>query len=75
MHKRPPSPADRNAAKQRRYRERLAKHQIAVVVPVDEAFISFLIRTGWLAERDSHKRARIADAIARMIAEAEQHLP
>jgi hypothetical protein len=73
MHKRPPSD-DRNAAKQRRYRERMKQHQIAVVVPVGETLINFLIRTGWLAERDSHNRERIADAIARMIDEAEQHL-
>ena len=74
MLKRPPSPDDRNAAKQRAYRQRLKQHQIAVVVPVDESFINFLIRTGWLAERDSHKRAKIAESITRMIAEAEQHL-
>ena len=42
-------------------------------VRVNETLINFLIRTGWLAERDSHKRERIADAIARMIAEAERH--
>lgn len=75
MRKRPPSPADRNAAKQKRYRERLKQHQIAVVVPVGETLINFLIRTGWLAERDSEKREQISEAITRMIAEAEQHLP
>lgn len=75
MRKPPPSPTDRNAAKQRRYRERLKQHQIVVVVPVGETLINFLVRTGWLAERDACKRAQIADAIARMIAEAEQHLP
>lgn len=73
MHKRRP-PSDRNAEKQRRYRMRLKQHQIAVIVPVDEAFINFLIRTGWLAERDSHKRSRIGESISRMLAEAEQHL-
>ena len=72
MLKRPP-PADRNAARQRRYRERVKQHKIAVFLPVGETLISFLIRTGWLAERDSHKRKMIADAIARMLAEAEQH--
>ena len=73
MHKRPPSD-DRNAAKQRRYRERMKQHQIAVVVPVGETLINFLIRTGWLAERDSDKREQISEAITRMIAEAERHL-
>lgn len=72
MHKRPPSD-DRKAAKQRRYRLRLKQHQIAVVVPVNEAIINFLVRTGWLTERDSHKRERIAQSISRMIEEAEQH--
>lgn len=63
----------RRREKQKRYRQRLKQHQIAVLVPVDEAFISFLVRTGWLAERDSHKRKLISEAITRMISEAEQH--
>lgn len=61
------------AVKQRRYRARLKQHQIAVCVPVDEGIINFLIRTGWLAERDACKRERIGEAIARMISEAERH--
>jgi hypothetical protein len=74
MHKRAPSD-DRKAEKQRRYRARLKQHEIAVLVPVNEPVISFVIRTGWLAERDSHKREQIAEAIARMLADAAQHLP
>ena len=73
LKRRPPSPADRNAAKQRRYRQRVASHEVIAPVRVNETLINFLIGTGWLAERDSHKRERIADAIARMIAEAERH--
>lgn len=74
MLKRAPPTDDRNAKKQRAYRERLKQHKIAVLVPVGETLISFLIRTGWLAERESHKRKMIADAIARMLAEAARHL-
>lgn len=73
MLKRAPPQTDRNAQRQRRYRARLKQHQIAVVVPVDEAVINFLIRTGWLAERDACKRELIGESISRMIAEAEQH--
>ena len=72
MKKQPPSD-DRNAEKQRRYRARLKQHQIAVLVPVNEAVISFLVRTGWLAERDSHKRELIGESISRMLSEAERH--
>lgn len=72
MKKRPP-PDDRNAAKQRAYRQRVASHEVIAPVRVGETLISFLIRTGWLAERDACNRERIADAISRMIAEAERH--
>ena len=72
MLRRAPS-GDRKAAKQRRYRARLKQHQIAVVVPVNEAIINFLIRTGWLAERDACKRELIGEALSRMVAEAEGH--
>jgi hypothetical protein len=75
MLKRAPPSGDRNAERQRRYRERLKQHQIAVVVPVNEAVINFLVRMGWLVERDSHKRKLIDESISRMIAEAEQHPP
>jgi hypothetical protein len=75
MKKRVPSAADRNAAKQRRYRERVKQHQIAVVVPVNEAMVNFVIRTGWLSERDACKRELIGAAIARLLADAAQHLP
>jgi len=56
------------------YRERLKQHKIAVLLPVGETLINFVIRTGWLAERDACNRERIADAISRMLEEAEQHL-
>lgn len=62
-----------DAEKQRRYRERLKQRRIAVLVPVNEAVINFLVRTGWLTDRDSHKRELIAQSISRMIEEAEQH--
>ena len=73
MKKRPPTSDDRSAEKQRLYRARLKLHQVVAPVPVDETIINFLIRTGWLAERDSHKREMIGEAVSRMIAEAEQH--
>ncbi|MET4016057.1 hypothetical protein [Bradyrhizobium sp. S3.2.12] len=71
----PPVIAGAAAAKQRRYRMRLKQHQIAVVVPVSEAVINLVIRTGWLAERDAHRRELVANAIARMLADAAQHMP
>jgi hypothetical protein len=71
MHKR--APPDRNAEKQRRYRLRLAKHQIVTPVDIDERIISFLVKMRWLAEPDACRRARIGDAIRRLIEEAAEH--
>lgn len=73
MPKRAPSSDDRKAEKQRRYRARLARNEVVVEVVVDGRGIDLLIRTGWLAERDSHKRKLIGEAVSRMLAEAERH--
>lgn len=64
--------ADSNAAKQRRYRQRLARCEVVVEVVVGARAIDLLVFTGYLAERDSHKRARIGEALSRMLAEAGQ---
>ena len=69
------SPDDRNAEKQRRYRARLKQHQLIAPVPVNEAIINLVIRTGWLSERDATKRKLIGEAIARLLTEAEHRYP
>ena len=74
MHKRVP-PSDRNAEKQRRYRQRLARHEAVIPVRIGPRGIDLLIKLNWLNEHDSHKRKLIGEAVARMLAEAEQHLP
>ena len=75
MHKRTPPSDDRNAQRQRRYRQRVAKHQVVAPVPVDEAMINLVIKTNWLKERDARSRKAIGAAIARMLADAARHLP
>jgi hypothetical protein len=62
--------AERQAIRQRRYRERIARRECVVEVTVGEAVLDFLVRTGWLLDRDSHRRDRIGDAIARALSEA-----
>lgn len=63
------------AAKQRRYRERVAKHETVIPVRIGPRGIDLLIKLNWLAERDACRRERIGEAIARLISEAEAHLP
>jgi hypothetical protein len=73
MKKRPPPSC--NAKRQKAYRERLKQHQLVALVPVNEAMVNFVIRTGWLSERDACKREQIGAAIARLLSDAAQHLP
>ncbi|MCK1303894.1 hypothetical protein IVB33_39870 [Bradyrhizobium sp. 24] len=71
MHKRTPSD-DRNAAKQRRYRERLAKAEVLIPVRVGPRGIDLLIRLHYLPPRDSHAREQIGEAVSRMLADAAE---
>lgn len=66
---RTPATAARQA-RQQRYRERIARHQVIAEVVVGERELDLLVRTGWLAERDAHRRECIGDAIARMLTDA-----
>ncbi|WP_143273376.1 hypothetical protein [Bradyrhizobium canariense] len=66
---------DRNAQKQRRYRQRVAKHEVVADVVVGARVIDLVVRLNYLAQRDACKRKLIADAIARLLADAAQHLP
>jgi hypothetical protein len=71
MHKRAPS-GDRKAAKQRRYRQRVAKHETVIPVRVGPRGIDLLIRLHYLPPRDSHARELIGEAVSRMIADAAE---
>jgi hypothetical protein len=52
----------------RRYRERLRSGERVARVPYDHRTVDFLIATQWLAESEAGDVAKVADAIARLLA-------
>jgi hypothetical protein len=63
-----PSP---EAARKRRYRQRVRDGKMTLTIEVDATLIDFLALTGWLERRqECFERAEIAAAIERMLHDA-----
>ncbi len=58
------------AERDRRYRRRLARGVMTVMIEIDAAIIDRLVQWHWLEPRDVHERDEIARAIAAMLADA-----
>jgi hypothetical protein len=68
---------DRRRARRRRwqarYRARVAAGVMTVNIAIDHRVVDWLVATRWLPGREVYTRAEIADALARMIADATQN--
>jgi hypothetical protein len=68
---RPPDPRRAaTRARQRRYLRRVESGLVVVPVECDGAILTMLIATGWLREAHADDRAKVGDAIARLLADA-----
>ena len=63
----------RRAARQRQYRQRLARSQAIYPVTVDGAVLDMLVRLGHLADGEATDRAAVSKAISDLLADAARH--
>jgi hypothetical protein len=63
----PPARRLKKNARQQSYRERQRRHEIVVLVPVDEAILGYLVRLRWLNEVEAGCPKKIAAAIRELL--------
>jgi hypothetical protein len=72
---RPPSPhrAATTARRKRRYRDRMRRGAMTVMIEIVSELVDWLVAVQWLEAGKADDRAEIASAIMRLLADAARH--
>jgi hypothetical protein len=63
----------RDAARQRRRRDRVKRHQLVVPITIDEPILDALIALRWLDHHSAENRTAIGDAIGGLLSDLARH--